>query len=97
MALCAKCMRLAIVACSAAPHEKAASMALAFPQRPHGDDDELNTNPPTPCQIGKHPPALKPKIEPAGHHSGLMVVGVGRYVSTAKNPETAMGAAGAGA
>ena len=25
------------------------------------DDDELNTNPPTPCQIGKRPPAPKPK------------------------------------
>ena len=25
------------------------------------DDDELNINPPTPCQIGKRPPAPKPK------------------------------------
>ena len=25
-----------------------------------GDDDELNINPPTPCQIGKRPPAPKP-------------------------------------
>ena len=31
------------------------------------DDDELNTNPPTPCQISKRPPAPKPKREPAGH------------------------------
>ena len=29
--------------------------------------DELNTNPPTPHQIGKRPPAPKPKREPAGH------------------------------
>ena len=34
---------------------------------PH-DDGELNTNPPTPCQIGKRPPAPKPKRESAGHH-----------------------------
>ena len=33
----------------------------------HHDDDELNTNPPTPCQIGKRPPAPKPKRESAGH------------------------------
>ena len=31
------------------------------------DDDELNINPPTPCQIGKRPPAPKPKRESAGH------------------------------
>ena len=31
------------------------------------DDDESNTNPPTPCQIGKRPPAPKPKRESAGH------------------------------
>ena len=31
------------------------------------DDDELNTNPPTPCQIGKRPPAPRPKGESAGH------------------------------
>ena len=30
-------------------------------------DDELNINPPTPCQIGKRPPAPKPKRESAGH------------------------------
>ena len=29
--------------------------------------DELNINPPTPCQIGKRPPAPKPKRESAGH------------------------------
>ena len=32
------------------------------------DDDELNINTPTPCQIGKRPPAApKPKRESAGH------------------------------
>ena len=31
------------------------------------DDDELDINPPTPCQIGKRPPAPKPKRESAGH------------------------------
>ena len=31
------------------------------------DDDELNTNPPTPFQIGKRPPAPNPKRESAGH------------------------------
>ena len=30
-------------------------------------DDELNINPPTPRQVGKRPPAPKPKREPAGH------------------------------
>ena len=38
------------------------------PVRPSLDDDgELNTNPPTPCQISKRPPAPKPKRESAGH------------------------------
>ena len=37
-------------------------------------DDELNINPPTPCQIGKRPPAPKPKRESANpptklHHA----------------------------
>ena len=31
------------------------------------DDAELDINPPAPCQIGKRPPAPKPKREPAGH------------------------------
>ena len=36
-------------------------------EQSHDDDDELNINPPTPCQIGKRPPAPKPKAESAGH------------------------------
>ena len=32
-----------------------------------GDDDELVVNPPTPCKIGKHPPA--PKKNPAGQQA----------------------------
>ena len=35
-------------------------------QRKHGDG-ELDINPLTPCQIGKRPPAPKPKRESAGH------------------------------
>ena len=39
--------------------------------RPPGDDDELVVNPPTPCQIGKHPPAPKTSGRPArGAHGG---------------------------
>ena len=35
------------------------------------DDDELNINPPTPCQIGKRPPAPKPKEKwPAFREAG---------------------------
>ena len=37
------------------------------------DDDELNINPPTPCQIGKRPPAPKPKRESAGHQGAAGV------------------------
>ena len=41
---------------------------IGWPLVPFGvDDDELNINPPTPCQIGKRPPAPKPKRESAGH------------------------------
>ena len=32
-----------------------------------GGDELINTNPPTPCQISKRPPAPKPKGESAGH------------------------------
>ena len=41
------------------------------------DDDELNISPPTPCQIGKRPPAPKPKRESAGHQG---VAGGGYWV-----------------
>ena len=43
------------------------------------DDGELNTNPPTSCQIGKRPPAPKPKRESAGHQG----VAGGGYKSSA--------------
>ena len=51
------------------------------------DDDELNINPPTPCQIGKRPPASKPKENwPAFRASGSRrctqkSLSVGRFMS----------------
>ena len=63
---------------------------MLFATRKNGDDDdELNINPPTPCQIGKRPPAPKPKRESAGHqgvagggylwdHAALAAVGLSR-------------------
>ena len=49
------------------------------------DDDELVMNPPTPCQIGKHPPA--PKIRPT--NKGHMVEGVGGQSEGAGSPPEA--------
>ena len=40
-------------------------------------DDELVVNPPTPCQIGKHPPAPKKTTGQQGAHGG-------RYFLTSK-------------
>ena len=45
-------------------------------------DGELNANPPTPCQIGKRPPAPKPKRESAGHQ-GLADFTTGQCTSFA--------------
>ena len=49
------------------------------------DDDELNINPPAPCQIGKRPPAPKPKRESAGHQG----VAGGGYKSEASRNQVA--------
>ena len=53
-------------------------MCFDFDNDDDDDDDELDINPPKPCQIGKRPPAPKPKRESAGHQG---VAGGGFFFS----------------
>ena len=57
------------------------------------NDDELNTNPPKPCQIGKRPPAPKPKGESAGHQgvAGGDYGGIGKALGVSAHPRSRSG------